>query len=96
MAPTCKDCAYFRPDPMMRLPGLTRCAHPSKVTEDVVLGKSLMPFAADQRLSNGPCGPSGTLFLPETNPLKRLFRGRTMTLLGAGYFTCTAVLLFRL
>lgn len=70
---------------MVRPAALTYCAHPSTTKLDPVIGKPTYEYALHQRAEKGPCGPSGTLFVPETNPAKRLLRGRGLYVYGVLY-----------
>jgi hypothetical protein len=92
----CKDCAYYRPDSIIRAPGLTYCAHPKTTTFDPVLGKPRYEFAVGQRAQGGPCGPSGRLFEPETNPTRRLLRGRGAYALGTLYVAFMGTMVYKL
>ena len=70
---------------MMRPAALTYCAHPSTTTTDLVIGQPTYAYAPKQRDPKGPCGPSGTLFVAESNPLKRVLRGRGIFVYGVLY-----------
>jgi hypothetical protein len=81
--PACKDCLYFRPDPVLYTPHLVRCAHPASARVEPVLRAPLLPYARDARAPGAACGPSGARFVPEPNPAARLLRGRGAWVAGA-------------
>jgi hypothetical protein len=92
----CKDCAYYRPDSIIRATGLTYCAHPRTTTNEPILGRPRYEHALVQRDPKGPCGPSGNLFVPETSPVKRLLRGRGAYVYGALYVGFMGTMIYRM
>lgn len=92
----CKDCKYYRPDHMIRPIAYTYCAHPTTTTIDPVLGKPKYEYAMVQRDPKGPCGPSGTLFSLETDPVRRLLRGRGAYLYGALYVSFMGTMIYKM
>jgi len=93
----CKDCTYYRPDSMMRLPvSLTTCAHPTTAKTDLILNRPVYPHVIDQRAPGGPCGPSGALFERETNVYKHAVRGRGLYIVGAVYLGLFGTFIYKL